>query len=447
MQRKKYVTTFIAFDSSAAKAVSLICLTVKHAEIAKETIKNAYCKLSTSQQTKNKVMTAIDTGIKKSTTEALRDLIHSYPSGQVVIRDPSDLSIGWRVIFNQGQVNFAESIIGNQDRLSYLLQRCKPQLEGFQPQAAVSDYAFLCQLWQSEHITREQIGDLITAVTQEALIHALAIPHAQYQFEANAQVEPLLLNTSLWDLVLPVEQTIKQWMLLSSEIQSPFARPYILDEAKFVDYADYVSHQIPQLEQLTDALNQNQCIYQLAQTLNIKVSDVAVALHPLIKLGALGTHPYHVGEVLTRPRVACINPNKSDQRNISQMLEPSGYDVMHLSDSIRALPALIKSPPILALVDSELPHVDGYQLCRMVHQRESLRNLPIIILSPKRGMSERIRTRLSGAMACLGKPFHHQELLALVQQVAAELPVEQQRQLCSLPTIEPSSDSKALIQA
>ena len=392
-------------------------------------------------------MTAIDTGIKKSTTEVLRDLIHSHPSGRVIIRDPNDLSVGWRITFCQGQVNFAESIIGNQERLSYLLQRCRPHLKEVQPQAAISDYAFLCQLWQSEDITREQLRDLLTAVSQEALIHALAIPHAQYHCEANAQLEPLLLSTSLWDIVLPVEQTIKQWMLLSAEIQSPFVRPYITNEAKLVDYADYVSDQIPHLEQLRAALEQNQCVYQLAQTLNLKVCDLAVALHPLIKLGALGVRPYHVGEVLTRPRVACITPSKSDQRNITQILEPSGYDVMHLSDSIRALPALLKTTPMLALVDSEMPHVDGYQFCRIVRQRESLRDLPVIIMSPKRGMGDLIRTRLSGAMACLGKPFHHQELLALVQKASAVLTLEQQQQLCSLPTVESQSDSKALIQA
>lgn len=396
---------------------------------------------------RQEAMTAFDTGVKKSTTETLRDLIHCYPSGRVVVRDPNDLSIGWRISFSQGQVNFAESIVGNPERLSYLLQRCMPQFEGSHPQEAISDYSFLCQLWRSDYITHEQLRDLLTAVTQEALIHALAIPHAQYQFETNVQVDPLLLCTSLWDLILPVEQTVNQWALLSTEIQSPFARPYIADWDKFVEYADYVSDGLPHIEQLTHALGQGQCLYQLAHTLSVKVGDLAVSLHPLIKLGALGMHPYHMGEVLTRPRIACINQSKLTQRYVTQVLEPSGYDVMRLSDSIRALPALLKRPPVLALMDAELPHLDGYQLCRMVHRRESLQNLPVIIMSPKRGMCDLIRTRLSGAMACLGKPFHHQELLALVQQAAATLPLEQQQQLHSLPMIEAQANSKALIQA
>lgn len=392
-------------------------------------------------------MTAFDTSIKKSTTETLRDLIHSYPSGRVVIRDPSDLSIGWRIAFNQGQINFAESIVGNQERLSYLLQRCIPQFEGSRPQAAISDYAFLCQLWRADYITHDQLRDLLTAVTQEALIHALAIPHAQYQFEANAQVDPVVLSTTLWDLVLPVEQTINQWTLLSLEIQSPFSRPYILDWDKFVEYADYVSDGLPHIEKLTRTLGQDQCLYQLAHTLSVKVCDLAISLHPLIKLGALGIHPYHMGEALTRPRVACINQSKLTQRYVTQVLEPSGYDVMRLSDSIRALPALLKRPPVLALVDAELPHLDGYQLCRMVHRREPLQDLPIIIMAPQRGMSDIIRTRLSGAMGCLGKPFHHKELLALVQQASAALPLEQQQKLHSLPMIESQANSKALMQA
>lgn len=396
---------------------------------------------------RQEAMTAFDTGVKKSTTETLRDLIHSYPSGRVVIRDPNDLAIGWRISFSQGRINFAESVVGNQERLSYLLERCTPQFQGSRPHESISDYSFLCQLWQLDYISHDQLRDLLTAVTQEALIHALAIPHAQYQFEANIQIDPILLCTSLWDLVLPVEQTINQWMLLSAEIQSPFSRPYIADWDKFVEYAGYVSDGLPQIEQLTHALGQDQCLYQLAHTLSVKVGDLAVSLHPLIKLGALGMHPYYMGEVLTRPRVACINQSKLTQRYVSQVLEPSGYDVMRLSDSIRALPALLKRPPVLALVDADLPHLDGYQLCRMVHRREPLQDLPIIIMASKRGAYDVIRTRLSGAMACLGKPFHHQELLALVQQASAVLPMEQQQQLHSLPVLESQSNSKALIQA
>ncbi|UJB67970.1 response regulator [Acaryochloris sp. 'Moss Beach'] len=395
---------------------------------------------------KQEAMTAFDTGVKKSTAETLRDLIHAYPSGRVLIRDPSDLSIGWRVSFSQGRVNFAESIVGNQERLSYLLQRCMPQFEGSHPQESVSDYSFLCHLWQADYISHDQLRDLLTAITQEALIHALAIPHAQYQFEANIQIDPILLCMSLWDLVLPVEQTINQWTLLSAEIQSPFSRPYITDADKFAEYADYVSESLPHLDHLTHALEQEQCLYQLAHNLSVKVGDLAISLHPLIKLGALGVNPYHMGEVLTRPRVACINQSKLTQRYVTQVLEPSGYDVMRLSDSIRALPALLKRPPVLALVDAELPHLDGYQLCRMVHRRDALRELPVIIMAPQRGMCDLIRSRLSGAMACLGKPFHHQELLALVQKAAAALPVDQQQQLHSLPVLEAQSDSKALIK-
>lgn len=378
-------------------------------------------------------MTAFDTGLKKSTAEVLRDLLHSYPSGRVVIRDPKDLSTGWRVFFHQGQINFAESIVGNRERLCYLLERCTPKLDEFWPHTTLSEYDFLCQLWQAGNITHAQLKDLLTALTQEALIHALAIPYPQYQFESNGQVDPIVLCTSLWNLVLPIEEAVNQWILLSAEIPSPFARPYISNEDQFIEYADYVSDKLPDITQFTQALGQDHCLYQLAHILGIKVGDLAVALHPLIKLGALGMHPYARGQLLTRPRIACINQSKPIQRYVTQVLEPSGYEVMGLSDSIRALPALLKRPPILALIDAELPHVDGYQLCRMVHRREQLQDLPVIITAPQRGMCDLFRTRLSGAMACLGTPFHHQELLALVQQATAILPLEQQRQLRSLP--------------
>ncbi|NJM95359.1 MAG: response regulator [Acaryochloridaceae cyanobacterium CSU_5_19] len=351
----------------------------------------------------------------KKTVEILRDIIRAYPAGQVVIHDPINRAVGWRIYFSQGCINFAESTEGSQQCLAYLLQSCLPAYQGLQPQAGQAHYAFLCSLWESGYISLKQLQSLLTIVTQEALIHGLAISQAIYYVEQPVSLDPILMSTSLWNLVLPIEGNIQQWALLKSEIPSPLSKLYMINGDKFFESAGYISDTLSNIQEMAEQLTRGQSLYQIAQTLDMKVDHLAVLLHPLLKLGAISARSATELRQFHRPQIFCVNNKPATQRYLASIIEPEGFEVLHLSDPIRAIPALMKRSPVLAVIDADLPRLDGYQLCRMVRRRDALRDLPIIMTTENDRLGDRIRTHLSGATAYLPQPFNDQQLLKIIR--------------------------------
>lgn len=95
-----------------------------------------------------------------------------------------------------------------------------------------------------------------------------------------------------------------------------------------------------------------------------------------------------------------------------------GYKVTSFEDGVQALYWLNgaeASIPDLIFVDLGLPKLDGYQVIRLLRARPVLEDTPLVILSQRDGILDRIKGRLAGAHAYLTKPFKTREILTLVQ--------------------------------
>jgi CheY-like chemotaxis protein len=98
---------------------------------------------------------------------------------------------------------------------------------------------------------------------------------------------------------------------------------------------------------------------------------------------------------------------------MQDILEPEGYGVLPCTNGA-ALEAALQASPDLIILDVLLQGEDGRELCRQVKSDARARHLPVILYSAKRITTE--EQEASHADAFLKKPFHLQELLALVQQ-------------------------------
>jgi twitching motility two-component system response regulator PilG len=71
-------------------------------------------------------------------------------------------------------------------------------------------------------------------------------------------------------------------------------------------------------------------------------------------------------------------------------------------------------------MDTEMEQLNGYQLCRMLRRIESLRKLPIVLLTERGGIVNYVRIRTAGATASLAKPMESKELLDLVYKLTGK---------------------------
>jgi len=94
-------------------------------------------------------------------------------------------------------------------------------------------------------------------------------------------------------------------------------------------------------------------------------------------------------------------------------LREAGFTVDHASDGERGLRAALQSPYDVAIVDVMLPHRDGLSLIDELRKQRIA--TPVLILSARRSVDDRVRGLQAGGDDYLTKPFAFTELLARVQ--------------------------------
>ena len=103
--------------------------------------------------------------------------------------------------------------------------------------------------------------------------------------------------------------------------------------------------------------------------------------------------------------------------SISDYLELSGYSVVTAENGQEALALVDEYQPHLIVTDITMPRMDGYELVRRVRQKQEFRLLPVIFLTARTHIQERIRGYQLGCDLYLPKPFDLDELGAVVRNL------------------------------
>ncbi len=103
--------------------------------------------------------------------------------------------------------------------------------------------------------------------------------------------------------------------------------------------------------------------------------------------------------------------------SITDFLEASGYAVTAAANGQEALDSLTRQRPHLLVADIAMPNLDGYELVSRLRQHLDLRLLPVIFLTERTRVQERIRGYQVGCDLYLPKPFDLQELGAAVHHL------------------------------
>ena len=102
---------------------------------------------------------------------------------------------------------------------------------------------------------------------------------------------------------------------------------------------------------------------------------------------------------------------------ISDYLDLSGYHIITADNGIDALNTLEKYHPDLLVTDIMMPRMNGYELVRRVRQLSAFRLLPVILLTARTKIQERILGYQSGCDLYLPKPFELEELAAAIRNL------------------------------
>ncbi|MDE2510104.1 MAG: response regulator transcription factor [Elusimicrobia bacterium] len=99
---------------------------------------------------------------------------------------------------------------------------------------------------------------------------------------------------------------------------------------------------------------------------------------------------------------------------ILEVLRGEGYDVQTVDTLAKARARLKKSPPELMILDRNLPDGDGVDLLAEIRADDKLSATPIIILTAKKDVADKVEGLRTGADDYVAKPFNTEELVARV---------------------------------
>ena len=118
--------------------------------------------------------------------------------------------------------------------------------------------------------------------------------------------------------------------------------------------------------------------------------------------------------MVARQKILIVDDDEHISELISLYLTKEFYDTKIVYDGEEALRQFRLFSPNLILLDLMLPGIDGYQVCREIRQQS---NVPIIMLSAKGEVFDKVLGLELGADDYIIKPFDSKELVARVKAV------------------------------
>jgi signal transduction histidine kinase/ligand-binding sensor domain-containing protein/ActR/RegA family two-component response regulator len=105
---------------------------------------------------------------------------------------------------------------------------------------------------------------------------------------------------------------------------------------------------------------------------------------------------------------------------IRGLLERQGHTVVHVGNGLAALAEVAHASFDAALLDLDLPGVDGFQTARLIRQREGVdQHLPIVAVTARTGSQDEARARAAGMDGFLQKPLTGEQLGVAIARIVA----------------------------
>jgi len=116
-------------------------------------------------------------------------------------------------------------------------------------------------------------------------------------------------------------------------------------------------------------------------------------------------------------RAVVVDDDEAIGLAIRDLLEPEGIAVDVLGDAQAALPELLRAAPDLVILDVNMPGMSGWELCAILRRQSATRTIPILFLTGRLEIKDRITAMQFGGSDYLAKPFGADELRRKVQDL------------------------------
>ena len=115
--------------------------------------------------------------------------------------------------------------------------------------------------------------------------------------------------------------------------------------------------------------------------------------------------PPHTPRSTAAKLVICIDDNPQICELMRAIITDAGYRFIAIQDATQALPRLLETKPDLIFLDLIMPKINGYEICGQIRRISAFTQIPIVILTGKDGLLDRVCSKVVGASEFTCKPI------------------------------------------
>jgi DNA-binding response OmpR family regulator len=116
-------------------------------------------------------------------------------------------------------------------------------------------------------------------------------------------------------------------------------------------------------------------------------------------------------------RVVVVDDEPAVGAAVRDLLSTEGYDVETPGDAKSALPDLLRAAPDLVLLDVNMPGMSGWEFCSLLRRQSATRSVPVLFLTGRQDVRDRITAMQVGGSDYLAKPFGADDLRRKVRSL------------------------------
>lgn len=125
-------------------------------------------------------------------------------------------------------------------------------------------------------------------------------------------------------------------------------------------------------------------------------------------------------EIVQKKKILIVEDSKSTCEVLKAVLEAEGRLIFLARDGVTGLALARREKPDLILLDLLLPKLNGYEVCARLKRDNTVRHIPVLIISTINSTEGVERAKICGAKNFIKKPYNLEDLLREVKKLLSE---------------------------
>ncbi len=126
-------------------------------------------------------------------------------------------------------------------------------------------------------------------------------------------------------------------------------------------------------------------------------------------------------------RIVVVDDDREISTAVRDLLAPEGFTVDCPPEPRAALVDTIREVPDLVILDVNMPGMTGWEFCAILRRQSATRDLPVLFLTGRSEVKDRITAMQLGGSDFLAKPFGAEELRKKVRSLLDTTPAMEER--------------------